>query len=171
MNKCFFTGRLGKDAETIFAANGTAITKFSLAVDCGWGDNKRTEWINCIVFKREKLGAMLTKGKAVIVAGEYSTNKWEDNEGNKRERVELICNDVEFQNGNSDNQQGGQQQSQQGGYPQQPANGQLPAPAQEPMAAQRQQQGFHNPPQQSQQPQYQQQTNNGPFTNMEEPPF
>ena len=107
MNDCKFSGRCGKDAETIFAGNGTAITKFSLAVDTGWGDNKRTEWINCLCFKREKLGAMLTKGKAIIVQGEYSTNKWQDKEGNNRERVELICHDVEFQQGDSGGQNSG----------------------------------------------------------------
>jgi len=150
MNDCKFSGRLVRDCESRFTASGTAVGNFTIAVDSGWGDNKRTEYIDCVVWKREKLCGMLTKGKAVIVSGEWKTSQWKDREGNDRKSVGLDNCNVEFQNGNSDNQQSGQQQSQHGGYHPQPASGQPPAPAQEPMAVQRQQQGFHNPPQQQQ---------------------
>ena len=102
MNVCIFSGRITKDAETRVANNGTAITSFSLAVDSGFGDRKRTDFINCKVFKREALGAHLTKGKPVMVSGEYQEEKWEK-DGQKHSRVVILCRDIDFQQGDKGN--------------------------------------------------------------------
>ena len=98
MNVCIFSGRITKDAETRVANNGTAITSFTLAVDSGFGDRKRTDFIACKAFKREALGAHLTKGKPVMVSGEYQEEKWEK-DGQKHSRVVILCRDIEFQQG------------------------------------------------------------------------
>ena len=55
MNVCHFSGRITKDAEIKTSASGMDIATFTLAVDCGYGDKKRTEFINC---KRFKPGGM-----------------------------------------------------------------------------------------------------------------
>lgn len=108
MNICMFSGRITKDCETRYANSGTAITSFSIAVDGGYGDNKRTEFINCVLFKREGVAQYLTKGKPLMVTGEYQEDKWQDNEGNHRSRVKVVVDKLEFQQG--DSKQGGQQQ-------------------------------------------------------------
>ena len=102
MNLCIFSGRITKDAETRHTNNGTAITSFSLAVDSGFGDRKRTDFINCKAFKREALGAHLTKGKPVMVSGEYQEEKWEK-DGQKHSRVVILCRDIDFQQGDKGN--------------------------------------------------------------------
>ncbi len=38
----------------------------------------------------------LVKGQALTVSGDLNHNQWEDNEGNKRERYELIAEDTEW---------------------------------------------------------------------------
>lgn len=98
MNVCTFSGRIGKDAETKYAQSGIAITTFSLAVDTGFGDKKKTMWLRCKVFKRENLGQHLTKGKPIMVRGELTINEWEK-DGQKHSMPEVICNEVEFQQG------------------------------------------------------------------------
>lgn len=100
MNFAAFSGRLTRDAETKFAKSGTAVTKFTVAVDCGFGDKKRTEFMNCTMFKREGLAPHLTKGKAVIVTGEYQEERWEK-DGQKHSRPGWIVSNVDFQQGSS----------------------------------------------------------------------
>ena len=71
MNICCFSGRLTRDAETKQIRDDLSITSFSLAVDCGFGEKKRTEFITVKAFKKDALAPHLTKGKAVAVHGEY----------------------------------------------------------------------------------------------------
>lgn len=99
MNLCTFSGRLTRDAETRLAQSGTAITSFSIAVDTGFGEYKRTDFINCKFFKRENLGQHLTKGKPIIISGELQTEKWTDKNGVEKSGFSIICRDVDFQVG------------------------------------------------------------------------
>lgn len=102
MNVCIFSGRITKDAETSVANNGTTITSFTLAVDSGFGDRKRTDFIFCKAFKREALSSHLVKGKPVMVSGEYQEEKWEK-DGQKHSRVVILCRDIDFQQGDKGN--------------------------------------------------------------------
>ena len=113
MNICHFSGRLGSDAEIRYTRDGTAKTTFNLAVDSGSGDYKRTDWIRCVLWKREKLAQYLTKGKPVIVTGEYQEQKWTDKDGQERRMVEIVVRELEFQQGQPrqvDTQNSGHQQ-------------------------------------------------------------
>ena len=98
MNLCIFSGRLTRDCETF----GT-VSKFSVAVDGGFGEHKRTDFINCKFFKRDGLVTHLTKGKPVIVSGELQTEKWTDKSGNERTGFSIICRDIDFQQGDKGN--------------------------------------------------------------------
>lgn len=100
INNCTFTGRLGKDAETRFTPSQKAITSFSLAVDSGWGDNKKTTWIRCNGWgdRFVKLAEYLTKGSQIGVAGEISLNEWEGDNG-KKTSLELNVREIELLGG------------------------------------------------------------------------
>ena len=108
MNVCTFSGRLTRDCEVRTTQSGTTISSFSIAVDSGFGEYKRTDFINCKFFKREQLAQYMTKGKPVMVSGELQTEKWTDKNGNERTGFSIICRDIDFQNG--DKRQDGQQQ-------------------------------------------------------------
>lgn len=99
MNHCIFSGRLVADAETRYTSAGTPVTSFRIAVDTGYGDHKRTDFINCVLWKREQIGPHLTKGKPVMLTGEYQGREYEDRNGQKQRAVEIIVRDVEFQHG------------------------------------------------------------------------
>jgi single stranded DNA-binding protein (ssb) len=118
MNFCHFSGRLVADAETRYTGTGTPITNFRIAVDSGYGEHKRTDFINCVLWKKEQLAPHLTKGKPVIVTGEYQGREYEDRSGGKQRIVEIIVRDVEFQQGQPKGhdapQQSGQQSRNQG---------------------------------------------------------
>lgn len=111
MNICVFAGRLVRDAESKQAKTGTLVTTFTVAVESGYGDHQRTDYIRCKLFKRDGLVQHLTKGKPVIVRGEYAEQRWEDKDGNRQHMAEWIVSDLWFQNGTS-GQQAPRQQSQ-----------------------------------------------------------
>lgn len=99
MNVCIFSGRLTKDAETRYTQSGKCVCSFGLAVDTGFGDNKKTVFLNCSVWNKEALAQYLTKGKPVIVHGEYTEREWQAQDGNQRKTAEIVVRDIEFQQG------------------------------------------------------------------------
>ena len=107
MNVCIFSGRLTKDAETRYTQSGKCVCSFGLAVDTGFGDNKKTVFLNCSVWNKEALAQYLTKGKPVIVHGEYTEREWQAQDGSQRKTAEIIVREIEFQQGQpkSDGQQ------------------------------------------------------------------
>jgi single-strand DNA-binding protein len=99
MNSLNITGHIGQDAETRFAKSGTAITSFSLPVEQGWGDNKKTTWVKCILFGRKDgtehgLAQYLKKGRFVAVTGEVVLEQWENKQGEKQAQVSCIVRDL-----------------------------------------------------------------------------
>ena len=84
------SGHLGKDAEQVTMTNtGNLLTKFSIAVNAGYGDKEVTNWYDCVIFgeRGTKLLQYLTKGKEVIVNGELKATKRE-HEGKGRQDAE-----------------------------------------------------------------------------------
>lgn len=101
LNKVLLIGHLGKDPELRYAPSGTAIATFSLATnsrqkasDGEWVD--KTEWHNIITFnkKAEFAGEYLKKGAAVFVEGRLQTSSWEDSEGNKKYKTEVVADQL-----------------------------------------------------------------------------
>ena len=60
---------LGRDAELRHTANGKAVCSVVGAYDIGWGDNKRTQWIEGALWEKraESLAQYLLKGKQLHV--------------------------------------------------------------------------------------------------------
>ena len=98
MNICHFTGRLTKDADIRTTSSGMEIATFTLAVDCGYGEKKRTEFINCKRFKPGGFAQYLVKGKSFVVTTEYCEDRWEK-DGQKHSRPSWIVRDMEFGQG------------------------------------------------------------------------
>ena len=75
------TGHIGKVEELNYMPKGDAVTRFSLAVNTGYGEKKTCSWYDCSLFgkRAETLHPMLGKGKPVTVVGEPSIRKWESN--------------------------------------------------------------------------------------------
>lgn len=103
LNKIMLIGNTGRDAEMRYLSTGTAKTDFSLAVNqrrrntAGeWED--QPEWFNVVLFgdQAERISQYITKGKQLYVEGRLQTRSWEDDDGNKRSRTEVIANIVQF---------------------------------------------------------------------------
>ena len=73
----FAVGRIGKDAD-LRSVNGTAVSNFSLAVEVGWGERKKTLWLDCVLWGKqaESLTPFLVKGKQIAVLGSLDVSAW-----------------------------------------------------------------------------------------------
>lgn len=109
INKVFLIGRLGKDPEVKYTANGAAVAKFSVATDEVFKDRsgeqqKHTEWHNIVAWNKlaEICGEYLTKGKQVFIEGSIRSRQWEDQAGNKRTSYEIIAREMKMLGAKSD---------------------------------------------------------------------
>lgn len=104
LNKVMIIGNVGRDAELRYLPNGTAQAQFSLAVNNRrknaqtgeYEDN--TEWFNVVLWRdqAEKLSQYITKGKPLYVEGRLQTRTWDDDQGQKHYRTEVIGNNVQL---------------------------------------------------------------------------
>lgn len=96
-------GNLGKDAELKQTDAGKTRVVFSIADTVGWGDNKKTQWVNCTIFgeRGEKLKQYLTKGLKVVVFGEVSVRDYTDKNGIAKWSIDCVVSDVVLCGGKS----------------------------------------------------------------------
>ncbi len=97
INLLIFSGNLGRDAQTAYTNTGKAVTKFSVPCVQGYGDNKKTAWVECVAWgeRFEKISSYLPKGAMVTVTGALYMDKYTDKEGNERQT--LCCNVSDIQ--------------------------------------------------------------------------
>ena len=104
INSVTLIGRLTRDAELKYTNTGTAISKFSIAVNRRlkrndqWTDE--VSYFDCVLWGKrgEGLNQYLSKGTQIAVAGELRQNRWEQ-DGQKRSKVEIIANNIELLGG------------------------------------------------------------------------
>lgn len=95
MNKFIASGNLGKDC-TIGTSGEKKVINFSIGVSSGYGDNKKTFWIECSRWgENTKVSEYLLKGQKVLVSGELSTRTWEK-DGKSGSSLCLRCDDIEL---------------------------------------------------------------------------
>ena len=103
VNKVILLGNVGRDPETRYAQNGTAVTRFSVATSEIWKDRssgeqqERTEWHNIVCFARlaEVAGEYLKKGSKVYIEGQLRTSSWEQ-DGQKKYRTEVNARELQM---------------------------------------------------------------------------
>ncbi|MBE9581867.1 MAG: single-stranded DNA-binding protein [Proteobacteria bacterium] len=104
INKVILIGRLGKDPEVRYTADGTAVANFSIATSDEWKDKgtgekkERTEWHRIVAWRRlgEICGEYLSKGRQVYVEGSLQTREWEDQDGKKRWTTEIVARNMQM---------------------------------------------------------------------------
>lgn len=99
-NMVTVVGGLGKDPDLRYTQGGRPVASFGLAVsrryqkDGEWQED--TSWINVTVWGElaENCAASLTKGARVMVAGRFQQREYETKEGEKRNVIELVADEV-----------------------------------------------------------------------------
>ena len=98
INKAILMGRLTRDPELRHTGSGTPVCSFSVAIDNGYGDNRSTDFINCVAWNKtaEFVDKYFTKGRMIIVVGRIQARTWEDRDGKKNYVTEVVASEVAF---------------------------------------------------------------------------
>jgi len=98
LNKVEIIGNVGKEPEMRFTPSGKPVTSFSVAVNSKFGESESTEWFSIVAWNKlaETCNQYLSKGQQVFVEGRLQTRTWEDNDGQKHYKTEVIANKVLF---------------------------------------------------------------------------
>lgn len=109
INRVTISGNLTRDAELRQTASGIAVLGFSVAVSDRRKNQQTEQWedcpnyIDCSMFgtRAEKIAPYLSKGTKVAIAGKLRWSQWE-RDGQKRSKVEVIVDEIEFMTSRSD---------------------------------------------------------------------
>ena len=101
LNKVMVIGHLGRDPEMRYTPSGRPVTSFSVVTSRAWTSaegerHEESEWFNVVAWGTlaEICNQYLTKGQQVYVEGRLQTRGWEDDEGKKHYRTELVASEM-----------------------------------------------------------------------------
>lgn len=101
LNRVMLLGNLGADPELRFTPGGQAVLNMRVATTESYLDRdkvrkERTDWHNVVVWGKrgEALGKFLTKGSSLFVEGSLRTSSYDDKEGKKRYKTEIVASNV-----------------------------------------------------------------------------
>ncbi len=119
MNNVVLIGRLTRDPELRYTAgSGNAMCRFTLAVDRGLSRDKRAEmeqkgqptadFIGCVAWGKtaELVANYLSKGRQMALQGRIQTSSYEDQNGNRIYRTDVVADRIEFIGSNQGSNQG-----------------------------------------------------------------
>lgn len=101
LNKVLLIGVLGREPELRYTPSGKAVAAFPLEVRREWvsADGQRqeeVEWFNVVTWGAlaEICKQHLTRGQQVFIEGRLQTRSWEDEEGRRHFRTEIVANEM-----------------------------------------------------------------------------
>jgi single-strand DNA-binding protein len=104
LNRVMLLGNLGADPELRMTSGGQAVLKLRLATSETYMDRnktrqERTEWHNVVIWgkRAEALAKIMTKGTRIFVEGGLRTSSYDDRDGNKRYRTEVVAQNILLQ--------------------------------------------------------------------------
>lgn len=119
-NLVVLMGNLTRDVELRYTPNGTAVCDLGLAVNDRRKDAKG-EWVDEVTFvdvtlfgrTAEVAGEYLRKGSQVLIEGKLKLDQWQDQQGNRKQKLKVMCERMQMTgskrggNGGGDGQQEG----------------------------------------------------------------
>lgn len=101
INKVMLVGNVTRDPQTKVTSNGQPMTTFGIATNRQWMTSNSeqkslAEYHDVVAWSRlaELCSEYLTKGKLVYIEGYLKTRNWEDEEGIKKFRTEIVIHDM-----------------------------------------------------------------------------
>src|SRR3569832_2472762 len=104
LNRVMLLGNLGADPELRMTSGGQAVLKLRLAtsetyLDRNCARQERTEWNNVVIRgkRAEAHSKIITKGTRIFVECGLLTSSYDDRDGNKRYRTEIVATNILLQ--------------------------------------------------------------------------
>lgn len=103
INKVIISGNLTRDPELRATAGGMQVMSLGVAVNDRRKNQQTGEWedypnfVDCTMFgtRAESLARFLSKGTKVAIEGKLRWSQWE-RDGQKRSKLEVVVDDLEF---------------------------------------------------------------------------
>ena len=104
INRVNITGNLTRDPELRATAGGTQVLAFGVAVNDRRKNPQTGEWedvpnfVDCIVFgsRAEAVSRFISKGSKVAIEGKLRYSAWENKEGQRRSKLEVVVDEIDF---------------------------------------------------------------------------
>lgn len=120
INRVMISGNMTRDAELRQTAGGMQVLTFGVAVNERVQDRQSGQWedranfVDCTMFgkRAEAVAQYLAKGTKVAIEGKLRYSSWE-RDGQKRSKLEVIVDEIEFMSGRQQQPQQQRQQPQQ----------------------------------------------------------
>ena len=103
LNKVQIIGNLTRDPEMKSLPSGIKVVSASIATNRVWKDQngakkEATEYHNIVAFGRpaEVIAQYMKKGGSLYVEGRLQTRSWDDKEGKKNYRTEIVVENFQF---------------------------------------------------------------------------
>ena len=99
-NKVILLGNLTRDPEMRYTPSGTPVASFGLAVNRRYrqGEEQKEEvcFVDISTFARsaEIVGQYLSKGSPVLIEGRLQFRSWEDQNGQRRSKLDVVAERV-----------------------------------------------------------------------------
>ena len=101
-NNVTLVGNITRDPELRFTPTGQATATFGLAVNRRWQNRQTQEWEEATSFfdvvcwreMAENAAESLARGSRVIVTGRLDQRSWENQEGEKRSKIEVTADEI-----------------------------------------------------------------------------
>ncbi len=103
LNKAIVIGNLTRDPEMKALPSGIQVATFSVATNRTWKDKngvkqESADYHNIVVFGRqaEIVSQYMKKGSSILVEGRMQTRSWDDKDGQKKYRTEIVADRIQF---------------------------------------------------------------------------
>lgn len=104
INKCFISGNLTRSPELRSTQGGSPVLTFGVAVNDRRRNQQTGQWedvpnfIDCVLFgnRAQSVQQHIGKGSKVAIEGRLRWSQWTDKTGQKRSKIEVIVEDIEF---------------------------------------------------------------------------
>ncbi|MCX8007556.1 MAG: single-stranded DNA-binding protein [Coriobacteriia bacterium] len=104
INRVIISGNLTRDPELRATPNGMSVLKLGVAVNDRRKNPSTGEWedvpnfVDVTMFgaRADALARFLKKGTKVAIEGRLRWSQWETPEGDKRSKLEVVADEVEF---------------------------------------------------------------------------
>ena len=114
INRVNISGNLTRDPELRATAGGTQVLSFGVAVNDRRKNPQTGDWedypnfVDCTMFgtRAEAVSRYLSKGTKVAIEGKLRYSSWE-RDGQRRSKLEVIVDEIEFMSRGSQGGQGG----------------------------------------------------------------
>lgn len=97
-NTVVLMGNLVSDPDIRVTNSDKTVASFRVANNRRFGETEKTVFVDCTAFGAtgDFVADYMKKGSRVVVTGHLEMNEWDDNAGNHRQKIEIICERVDF---------------------------------------------------------------------------